>query len=275
MEYTEERMKRLHSVLIELLDYIDEVCREQNIEYFLNCGSVLGAIRHKGFIPWDDDIDVMLPRDSYDRLIKYLSQNKNSKYFLQNEKSEPNYYSLFSKLRKIGTVFLESGTEGLFNNNGIYVDIFPLDFSDSISGFSYKFDCIRIRLIKHALRFRYCKKTYKKTHGVISYLVSLISCIPYIFFNTEYLFKEANRLMQKRNKRPHNYVISYTGIYSMEKETMPAKVYYPSKRVEFEGEMYPVCNDYEYYLRHYYGDYMKLPPEEKRHTHEPVKLEFE
>lgn len=275
MIYSAERLEMLHSVLLEMLKYIDSVCKNNNIEYYLNCGTALGAVRHKGFIPWDDDIDIMLPRESYNRLLQCFNSNPSNKYVLQNEKSENNYFTLFSKIRKKGTVFLEKDTEGMFENNGIYIDIFPLDFSNEIKSFSFRFDALRIRLIKHTLSYKYCNKRYRRTKGKVGYLIGLFSSLPYIFRTRKYLYNKANYLMQKRNSKERIYAISYAGIYSIKKETMKYTVYYPPKLCDFEGKKYPICNNAKYYLHHYYGDFMKLPPKSKRHTHEPVLLRFE
>ena len=274
MEYSNENLKKLHETLLCILDYVDNVCRKNNITYYLNCGSVLGAVRHGGFIPWDDDIDIILPRESYNKLLRCLMESDSDEYIIQNETNESNYFSLFSKIRKKGTVFIEKDLEGLYKENGIYIDIFPLDFSNEIESLSYRFDTLKIRLIKHTLRYRKCKKVYKRTRGNISYLLSGLLTIPLIGLNDHSLFEKANRLMQKRNNKERKYAISYTGIYGFDKETMEYKVYYPPIMMKFEGKEYPICNDYDFYLSNYYGDYMKLPPEDKRHTHEPVELKF-
>lgn len=274
MDYSQEMLDKLHATLLDILEYTDSICKENGIEYFLNCGSVLGAVRHKGFIPWDDDIDIMLPRDSYEKLLTVIRNNKDTRYSIQNETNEKNYYLLFSKIRKNGTVFLEMDSEGLYENNGIYVDVFPLDFSDEIESFSFRINEFRIRLIQHGLKFRYCKNMYKRTRGRMRYLLSFFVAAPYMMINKDYLINKANRLMKSRNNKDHNYVISYSGIYGIKKEAMPINVYYPVTQAEFEGKKYPVCNDVDAYLRNYYGDYMKLPPEEKRHTHLPLELRF-
>ena len=274
MEYSKEELNKLHETLVEMLDYVDDICKKHELEYFLNCGSVLGAVRHKGFIPWDDDIDIMLPRDSYDKFISIIKDSKMEKYSIQNEETEKNYYLLFSKLRKRGTTFLEMDSQGLYSDNGIYIDVFPLDFSDEIHSVSFKINELRIRLIQHGLKFRYSRIVFKRTRGKIGYIVSFIAAIPYMIISKKYLMNKANKLMRSRNNKKHNYIISYGGIYGIKKEAMPYDIYYPINYAEFEGKEYPVCNNLDAYLRNYYGNYKELPPEDKRHTHLPLKLEF-
>lgn len=273
MKFSREQLEKLHITLVEMLRFIDEFCEEEGIEYFLNCGSVLGAVRHEGFIPWDDDIDIMLPRDSYEKFCAELKKRTELPYFLQDETNETNYFCLFAKLRKKDTVFVEKDSVGAYENNGIYIDIFPLDYTDEVESFGYHLDALRIRLIKQTLRFRYCKGKYDKSRK-LHYIIHFLATIPYYFRSRDYLFKTANKLMKKRNSKSKKYVVSYAGIYGMEKETFPYDVIFPAVRKSFEDSKYPICNDYDSYLKQYYGDYMKLPPEEQRHTHEPACFKF-
>ncbi len=273
MRFSDEQLNELHNTLLEMLAFIDEFCEEEGIEYFLNCGSVLGAVRHGGFIPWDDDIDIMLPRDSYEKLCTELKKRTYLPYFLQDETNEDNYFCLFAKLRKKDTLFVEKDSVGVYENNGIYIDIFPLDFTDEVKSFGYRLDSFRIKMLKQALRFRFCKGKYDKKEK-LKYIIHFLATVPYYFRSRDHLYKTANRLMKKRNDKSKNYVVSYAGIYGIEKETFPYEVLFPAVRKLFVDSLYPICNDYDSYLKQYYGDYMKLPPEDKRHTHEPVELRF-
>ena len=109
-----------------ILDEIDRICKKYNIKYFLGYGSALGAIRHKGFIPWDDDVDMHMLGKDYLKLIEILSNNQDNKYFFQSLETEKNYYLLWNKIRLNNTIFIEKGWEDNKIHQGISLDIFPL-----------------------------------------------------------------------------------------------------------------------------------------------------
>ena len=112
---------------LELLKIFISICEKYHIKYFLACGSVLGAIKYKGFIPWDDDIDVCLLRPDYERFLDVANAEIPEWCFIQNSKTDPAFPHFFSKLRNSNTTFIEKGTAHLHINHGIYLDIFPID----------------------------------------------------------------------------------------------------------------------------------------------------
>lgn len=111
----------------EILDEIVRICEEENLTYYLAGGSVLGAIRHGGFIPWDDDIGIMVPREDYEKFAEACKRKLNSNYFYQSIDTDARYVKRFAKVRKNNTIFQEKMFNGIQQHNGIYVDIFPLD----------------------------------------------------------------------------------------------------------------------------------------------------
>lgn len=274
MEYTDNRLKELHTTLIEILDYCDQICKKNKLTYFLAGGTALGAERHQGFIPWDDDLDIVMPRKDYEKLLKIILNDSNSLYRVQNQDTEDNYFLAFSKIRKQGTLFREKITDGLYKDNGIYIDVFPLDTIDDRSSFTLKIDIFRLKLLIHVLRFRSCKKYYKETSTCVKYLIDNVLAFPYRFFSNKRLLERANKIMIKRNGNEPRYVASFAGLYSVNKEIMEYNIYYPPRMVSFEGKKYPCLSKIELYLERMYGNYMELPPENKRHTHEPLELEF-
>ena len=125
---TESEIKQLKEVEIELFDELDRVCKLLDIPYFMVGGTLLGAVRHQGFIPWDDDIDVVMFREDLERLEKEGSTLFDKKYFLQTEDTDKYYPLMTAKLRKNGTVFLEGCMdENVKSHTGIFIDIFPMD----------------------------------------------------------------------------------------------------------------------------------------------------
>lgn len=274
MEYTEERMNKLHNTLIEILDYCDSICKDYNLTYFLAGGTALGAKRHQGFIPWDDDLDIVMPRKDYDKLIEIIRKDENSLYKVQDQNSEDNYFLAFAKVRKQNTLFREKISDGLYKDNGIYIDIFPLDTFDDRKSPMLQVDIFRLKLIIHALRFRSCKKFYKESSTYVKYIADYIVSFPYMFFSNKGLLGKAKNIMTKRNEKKPIYIASFGGLYGTEKEIMEYDIYYPPRMIRFEGKLYPSLSKIEIYLERMYGDYMQLPPENKRHTHEPLELKF-
>jgi lipopolysaccharide cholinephosphotransferase len=120
-------MNELQKKQLEILKEFDRVCRENNLTYFANGGTCIGAIRHNGFIPWDDDVDVMMPREDYEKLLKLQNPWSDSKYFLQTFRTDKHYVLNFAKLRDSSTTYLESLFYNIRQNHGVWIDIFPLD----------------------------------------------------------------------------------------------------------------------------------------------------
>ena len=112
---------------LDILLEIDSFCKKNNLRYFLAYGTLIGAIRHKGFIPWDDDIDIGMMRKDYDLFIKYASEELDSKYYLDCYETNKNCYLPFAKVRKNNTIFDEEENHHLNNHKGIYVDVIPIE----------------------------------------------------------------------------------------------------------------------------------------------------
>ena len=144
-----ESLDKLHDTLIEILDYVVSVCEENDLTYFLVYGTALGAYRHKGFIPWDDDLDIAMPRQDYEKFIEIANKNKDAKYTLQNELNEKKYYLPFAKVRKNGTKFVEDIAQNMYENEGIFIDIFVLDYVDDINTLKYKVKSLVTTYLKH------------------------------------------------------------------------------------------------------------------------------
>ena len=120
-------LRELQLVELEILKDFIRVCEELNVQYFLDSGTLLGCIRHKAFIPWDDDIDVSMPREDYEIFIKEGQKLLKDGYFLQNYNTDLEFIANFSKIRNTDTTFIESSIKDLKINHGVYIDIFPLD----------------------------------------------------------------------------------------------------------------------------------------------------
>lgn len=265
---------KLHNSLVEILDYVVDICEKNDFSYCLLYGTALGAYRHKGFIPWDDDLDIGMPREDYTKLIKYLRDNPSPEFSLQNEDNEKNWFLTFSKVRKNNTVFIENMSDGLYSNNGLYIDIFPLDFLKSKDSISTTIKRGYINYLKHVLKINACPKLFLKKEGHIKYLFDRLFSFPSLFIDNKTLIKKVNSLMISKNVKSNQiFVAQYD--QSSSSAIMEKKIYFPFRQCEFEGKKYFVPGDIEEYLRREYGsDFMTLPPIEKRMTHEPIKVQF-
>lgn len=123
-----EDLRQMQVILLELLLEVDRICRKREIKYMLSSGTLLGAVRHKGFIPWDDDLDVTMLRSEYDRFCEACEEDLDrSRFFLQTHKNTPGYRWGYAKLRRVGTEYVRAGQEHMDYPTGVFIDIFPRD----------------------------------------------------------------------------------------------------------------------------------------------------
>ena len=259
-------LDKLHGIQLEILDVIVSLCKANGITYYLAGGSVLGAIRHKGIIPWDDDIDVMMYRDDFIKFEEICKNQLPKDYFYQSINTDPHYHHIFSKIRKNNTLFIEKETEATGQHNGIFVDIFPIDSAKNETGIQHFQYLISNKIEKM------CKVKDGITKG--NYFDRIIICL----FDYRKLIRIQNYILTNSNTKSNSnkYYVNFGSQYGIKKQTMLKSVYYPPIEVKFEGRMCCIPNNYDYYLRRLYGDsYMELPPVEKRVTHNPLKIKFD
>lgn len=269
----DDTLKKLHTTLIEILDYVVSICEKNDLQYCLVYGSALGAYRHHGFIPWDDDMDIAMPRDDYEKFIDIMEKQKNTGYSIQNEKNEDNYFLSFAKVRKNGTIFVESIAEERYHNNGIYIDVFPLDFLDKYEK-KEKWNRKKINYIKHVLKIQACPQLYRQKEGKVKFIIDCMFSFPAWFISNKKLLCILNKCMITSTKLEQaRYIAQYDE--SSEASVMEKNIYFPLEECEFNGKQYKIPGNICEYLKRQYGDdYMKLPPVEKRATHNPIKLKF-
>ncbi len=266
---TEEEKEKLKKTELEILDAFDKVCRENNLTYFLFGGTLLGAVRHGGFIPWDDDIDVVMPREDLNRLSKIANEVFGDKYYLQMSEDDAAYPMMQAKLRKNGTVFEESVGCDVKSHKGIFIDIFPLDKLDAVNMEKAEKRCKKAKLLTSIITY---KSGYKSGMKKKTKLFAHI----YALQGIKRIKEKRLKLMTKDNGSKNvNTVCVIASNYNWKKQLVDENVYFPPSKVVFEGKEYMAPNNIEAYLTSVYGDYMKLPPVEKRVTRHPiVNLEF-
>ena len=264
-------LDHLHQVQIEILDEIVRICKLHHLTYYLAGGSVLGAVRHKGFIPWDDDVDVMMPRADYKQFLEFCKKELKADYYVDDLLTNGNYYLFFAKIKKKNTIFLENVTQHYdMRKVGIFVDIFPIDDAKKRDSLFQKMQNKAINIIRYEL---YCIRTGNKKGNGFKGKIKKIIFLP---FSNKELLEFMQWLAQINNNKNFKYYVNLGSQYGYKKQTMLKSVYYPPKQLEFCGKLYNVPNQYDVFLKQLYGEkYMELPPEEKRITHNPIRLSFD
>lgn len=265
----QEVLKNLHKNELEILQEVVRICEENNLTYFLIGGTLLGAIRHKGFIPWDDDLDIAMPREDYNKFLLISIKNLNKKYYLHCNKTDPNYWLPFAKIRKENTVFDEKNSSHIDSHKGIYVDIFPLDNANKEKSLFQVLQAYITKKLSVVILWK--MGFYKKEISLsLKIILRIMNCVKLIKLSTFQQF-----IMSLNKNYQSKYFVNLGSNYNYIKQTIPKNKYYPPVKVEFEGKYYNAPNDWDYILKRIYGDYMKLPPVEKRITHNPVRIKFE
>lgn len=247
----------IHKVLLDILKEIDTFCLENNIRYTITGGTLLGAIRHKGFIPWDEDADIAMPREDFERFRKeYRSKGP---YSLICGDSDDKLMALHMKLEDTRTVINEGCHKG---RNGLFVDIFPLDGMPEDVEVCRKFmrhaNSVRRRLMLSQRPMFHLKD---KMHD------PLFAKLEAKMHSPRYWYKKCNSLCMTYPYSSSKIVGAVCGVYGP-KEAFPRRIYDEITRIDFEDTQLNAIKNWDEYLSQFYGDYMTPPPERKRYgTH--------
>ncbi len=245
-------LKRLQ---LSILDAVDDFCTQNRIRYFLAHGTLLGAVRHDGYIPWDDDIDIWMPRPDYERFMESFRANDKPWLRAIDFRHDKTYRLPFGKVHDVRTVMDEELYE---NEYGVYVDVFPLD------GFSGSHQVSKGRFLRKLLNVKRSRWSHARSIGKNSVMVAARM---FLFW----LPATSILRMIDLNAREKGYdgaekVIVAT-IVDIGKAVFPATAFSSSVRHIFEGRLFPVPADYDSILRALFGDYMTPPPPEGRTSH--------
>lgn len=247
----------LKNTELEILKFIDTVCKKNNLAYSIDSGTLLGAVRHQGFIPWDDDIDIIMVRKQYEKFIKIV-ENMSGSYKVISCYNNKSYFYPFAKICDSRTLLIENNVLPI-ENYGVYVDIFPIDAIPNPGLFSSIYLQI-VLWLKYLIGIRVCtgspRSFYKRqVWKVIKIIFSII---------------QVNKLGQILNKFSQKYNgcrTLYFGNNTWDGKNfkiIPWQYYFEHTKLEFEGYMVSAISNYDFLLKVYYGDYMKLPPKEKQ-----------
>lgn len=263
---TKIRLRTLQRIQLELLCEVDRICKKHSIRYQLFSGTLLGCIRHRGFIPWDDDIDLCMPREDYEKFLVYAKEELDERMFLQTTTSDPEYLLQFAKIRMNDTLMIEANMANLSIHHGIFIDIFPFD-KIAPSGLKRSLQ----RLFLQSLRFAELARSNEILQGsnrIPSFMVNRIHRLALRIPKVK-LDKLQDRLLTWFNERRELSLCHLTnGVTTqrIRKFICNEDRFFESIEGEFERLMFPIPRDAELLLRQQYGDYMLLPPKSQRHS---------
>lgn len=256
-----EQLKRIE---INLLKVFIQCCETLSLKYYVMGGTMLGAIRHNGFIPWDDDIDVGMMRSDYEVFLEKAPSLMPSYCFLQSISTEKEYLNIYAKLRDSRTTFIETKVKDRNINHGVYIDIFPLDYYPT-----RKLNQLYIDSCHKLLYLRIWSNSGRQNsfkHSVVDSLK--IRILKYILAAKYETTRDAVLAKDKlcRSVNKSRLIANYGGAWG-KKEIVPAEWYGDGVKGCFEGITVTLPAEYEKWLTQVYGNYMELPPVEKRVSH--------
>lgn len=270
-----EELRTVQLAMLEILKDVDCVCRKHNIKYWLTSGTLLGAVRHNGFIPWDDDLDIAMLREDYDHFLEIAQKEFGNRYFLQNWQTEKNYGLPFSKVRKNKTEYIEAGSRDTYTNHGLYIDVFCFEnypeFTKQQEIIKYNMNITyRLILVKSGY-----KPWIKENH------IDWKKWVVYLPFRFLSLFKNTNKLKKKyaeaisiANDRKTNRVFN-SDVPKSFTLPMDRKLFERTKMHLFEDGEFPIPIGFDSVLTTLYGDYMTPPPVEKRENrHQIIRIKL-
>ncbi len=270
-EYKKEDLNMVQKIETDILVEFMKICSKYSLEWIVIGGTALGVARHAGFIPWDDDIDVAMPRKDYNVFIQVANNELPKGLFFQNYVTEKSYNGYFSKIRREGTSFVEEGGTKLRMHQGIFIDIFPLDNLPDGANEYKRYHNRLYRLYQIYMSKTNVGVASNQKHKRIASVARNVVRIATIFTTKEEAF---NRL-DKQFQLYKDVETERVGFAYLRGMTLYRKELYPIKKMKFEHIQVNMPNDYDSYLKRDYGDYMTLPPVSKRVSHSPVILDFE
>ncbi|MCI7589869.1 MAG: LicD family protein [Spirochaetia bacterium] len=266
-----EDLRKLQLLELKIAKEIKRVCEKNNISYFLVGGTLLGAVRHQGFIPWDDDMDIGMLRSDYKKFIEVCSRDLGDEFFLQTYQTDKAYGNFFAKIRLNQTHFTEYITSTISCHDGVFVDIFPYDFT-SESEKERKKLISKINSLSNLYQY---KKGYKMWSKDLLHMCYFYLCkFQGLFKTLSQIEDDVDKLLSLFDYPTYPHVISYFDC-TRQKEYISISDLNNLKDYIFEDTTFKGPLDAGVYLTAVYGDYMELPPEENRYNrHDVVNLDF-
>ena len=268
-EVTKELQPRWNAVIIDVLSAFIRICEAQGLRYFCAGGTAIGAVRHQGMIPWDDDIDVFMPRPDYDRFLRLAAHSMPEGYEVLSPYATKDYPMYFAKMCNARTTLLEN--ERIPCVFGLYIDIFPLDGACDDVETCYR-EKRRFKRLMNKLEAVSTHNSFGEYVGLLAkrrewgrFAVKTVAfcCRSWL---RRWLLKQMDSIAYGHDYALSSRVVTYSGAYQRQ-EIYPKAWLETPQMFAFEGLMVNLPHDYDAYLCHFFGDYMTLPPVEQRASH--------
>ena len=271
-EYDDETLKHLHSLELKILKEFIKICEENDLTYYMYAGSLLGTIRHQGFIPWDDDLDVVMFRDDFEKFKEIFIANPHDKIKLLSCETEEDYFHLLSKLTLKDTLFEEKWVSQVNFHIGVNIDVFVLD---DLSDNNFK----RNYQLKKSFLYNKLLIMSKIKLDDLPFLSKLITHTGYYILNLlgikpKWLNKRCLNFLKKYKNPNCEFVFDISATAEEYPQIFNKKEFKKVKKAKFEDIEVNVPSNYDEILKSLYGDYMKLPPEDDRYNHITETLDF-
>ena len=267
-------LEQVHEIQLEMALEVKRICKMHNIKYSIIAGTLLGAIRHSGFIPWDDDLDIGMLRSDYEKFIEVCKYELSGDYFLQTWESDPGFALPIAKLRKNRTRFVERNSSDASLHSGIYIDIFPFD-NVPRGKIKQVFQDRSTYILKRMLLIRMNYKFWNDTEFLKKMLYKILKGVS-LPLTTDKIKRILYMTMIANNDRASEKAVAIGGAYGYKKESIKKEWLENLMEVNFEGEKISAPVNYSEYLTYFYGDYMTPPPENKRYNrHNIIEVSLE
>lgn len=248
------QLRKAQLRMLDMMKFVDTICKKNNIPYWLDSGTLLGAVRHNGFIPWDDDVDIGMMRSDIKRFIKAVKKENHPNFIVQTKKNDPHFMQDWPVLRDLKSEYIQPTVlHNIRKYRGLQIDIFPFEkgIIKSFEKLGNTFACMKNDDI--------AKKQLRKAH--------------FIDFVCDHFIFPVWRFLGRFSPYRKKFSLSYGCLSPL---SLDYEAIFPLKQMNFEGHLFSIPNDTHKYLYSYYGSsYMEIPPEDKRVTHTPeIRMYF-
>lgn len=270
---SQETLRKLQITELNILNEFDKVCKKLDIDYSLSSGTLIGAVRHSGFIPWDDDVDVAMLREDYDKFVEEGQALLPENLFIQTYETDKKYPFTWAKVRDLSTVLIENSTQAIKMKNGAFIDVFPIDRISSNRVYRWIDNqlLVFILAIKYSYTVEWIKNSRSRLRKIVRTLLFPLSKI----IGTQKLSRLETFIRNKNNKESNEFTYGTAGYDTPPNQLtdamlMPVSIFYFHENIMFENREFRAIKNRDEYLTITYGEYMKLPPNEKRKPHHNI-----
>ncbi|OCN05558.1 hypothetical protein A4S06_08305 [Erysipelotrichaceae bacterium MTC7] len=277
-QYDEKVLRKLQLAQLEILKDFIRICDKYDLTYFMYAGSAIGVVRHNGFIPWDDDVDVAMSRSDYDKFMEVYENEVGSKYRILTPYVDSNYTASVTHFQKNGTRFISEVSKDLKTEMTIDIDIFPFDYAPNDEK-QYKRQVRQTRFLYRLLFLVGHSKPIIPMKGWKKYIAQSVCFITHYILKLfrvsgTKIYDKADKISRKYNDIAHSKRLVCYQSAIPDKSYLLEDEFFPVKQLAFEDTVVSMPNAYDVQLKRMYGDYMKLPEEKDRINHAPNLIDF-